>query len=271
VFGACEPTLLPRRTRKPLNAPETRGVAPQSFLTIVRRALVAYVLDSPLYIAVALVGLGILYVVGMVLPAATAEDRRFALSLCAIVVVAFINATVYVGTTARDSGIKRSWLSTLDRALEVLWAVVIIDFIANTLVGFTNVFVFGTPEQTGFGIFGVPVALLWTAITFPEAAAAIDGDDANVRRVSNAIVHGVRVAFRPETFGRLVLITAVTTVPIIFLQRLIMDAIGTNAATSLGMFLEDIPLDLVTTGLVSAVVGVAYRDLRSREPQQPKN
>jgi hypothetical protein len=244
-----------------------------------RRALVAYVLDAPLYVAVAVFALGLCWVIGFFVPTllgappmsapAGAAAYDFKLGLIGTVVTAFVNAVVYVGVLARDSGVKRTWRSTLDRAFEVMWALIIVDLFTFAVQALTVTFVLGSPDQTGYGFFAVPVLIIWTALIFPEAAAAMD-DTPSLRRVPTAFVNGFGAAFGRENFGRLVLIAALTQVPINAVA-FVLQTVFLKNPTPASLFWVEIPWQLLTTGIVAAIVGVAYRDMRLRMSAATKN
>jgi hypothetical protein len=245
----------------------------------VRRAVVAYVIDAPLYAVVAVLGLGVTYLVGAVLPAivsphAPIDTYDNELNLIATVVAAFVNAVVYVGVTARDSGVKRTWRSTLDRAFEVLWAVALVDAIAW---GVQTLFLVaehlaGTDDADGsfFALLALPLMVLTTALLFPEAAAAID-DDSSLMRFPRAFAHGLGTVLRLENFGRLVLITGLIEVPIYLLQLVTAQLFVVKAMTPGRIFWIEMPLQFAVTGIVSAIVGVAYREMRLSAANAAKN
>ncbi len=230
----------------------------------------AYVFDLPLYAAVAVIGLAILYIVGVVLPAASDANRDWKLTLMSTVVDAIINGIVYVGVTARDSGVKRTWGSTIDRAFEVLWAVLLIDLAITLIVRATSALVFGSLEETGFGFFAAPTILFWTALSFSEAAAAID-DTAPGGRLLTSIRNGIGRALRIENFGRLLLVAGVTQIPamlasivLVSIFALLHNTAASQHFTATELFWLKVPFDVLTTGFFAAIVGIAYRDLRSR-------
>ncbi len=236
-------------------------------------------LDAPLYAVVALLGLGVTYLVGDVLPRivsphAPIDTYENELNLIGTVVIAFVNAVVYVGVTARDSGVKRTWRSTLDRAFEVLWAVALVDVLSWGLQTLFSILerVGGEASDTAslLTLLELPMMVVTTALLFPEAAASID-DEPNVQRFPRAFAHGLGAVLRMENLGRLVLITGLIEVPIMLLQIVVAQLLIVKTMTPERVFWIDMPLQFVTTGIVSAIVGVAYREMRLRATNAAKN
>lgn len=220
-------------------------------------ALALYARRLPLYALLAAAAFVIQLIAGTVLPHTTGTGQALEL-----VVDAFLIGVVSIGIARDAAGTETSTSALLGGASE-RWGAVAIASLLYALVVFALVRnVFGSLEDTGYGIFVVPIIAIWGAVSLSQVVAAIEPVKSRLMLPVISIGKALSVAFRFVNLGRLLFLSALLTLPLI-LQGLLGSAL---TARHLGNaeFWADVPIDALLVGPLQAIATLFYLDFVRR-------
>jgi len=216
-----------------------------------------YARRIPLYISLAAIALAVQYVVGVILPHSDGLVTGLG-----IVIDAFFVAAVSIGVAFDLAGKQVDWSTVLMAASE-RWGVVSVVCVAYWLVFFALApNVFGQPEDTGYGVFVLPIVVLWGAVSLGQVVASIEPVKTSFALPFLAIGKGMTVSLRWANVGRLVLLSLIVVLPTVA-TGILATALASHHVHD-AAFWGNVPLDALTVGPIQALSTVFYVDFLRR-------
>jgi hypothetical protein len=160
------------------------------------------------------------------------------------------------GSTARDV-----WLRVLDR----LWAVVIVDFITS-IVAILGVLVL-TENAPNSRLVAIPILLLAASTVFSDAIAVVLDGEHWWFLVVRAIGTSVRTSWSGSTLWRAIVLFALQFVPTA-VSTLIANGSAQSHPTAASSFWSDVPLGIVYSIPLDALIVLAFFDASGYEPKR---
>ncbi len=223
---------------------------------VAEATLAAYIARWPLYAALALAAFAIQYLVMLATP-----SLMIAL-ITQIVIDAAVGGAVCYGTATSMAGEATTALAILDRTLERLWALVIVNIAVGIVTLLTASGIVGGPDETGFGITIIPTLFIWGLFSLPLVAAALEDEKMRGGLIGGSFVLAWIAAMRSGSFLRVILAGAVVAAPLL-LQVVLEDVLHLRGIHHVD-FWANVPLDALTVGPFAAFLTVFYTDLRRR-------
>ncbi len=233
---------------------------PKSLIGLFGVAGGLYARRAPLYLALAAIALAVQYVVDVLLP----HTDGLVIGL-AIIVDAYFVAAVSIGV-AFDLAEKEADWSTVLLAANERWGVVsVVGLVYQFVFFYLEPNVFGTPDDTGYGLLMLPIIVFWGAISLGQVVAAIEPVKTQLSLPFVALGKGMAVGLRRANLLRLVLLSLIIVLPTVaegalgqlFALHHVRDA----------SFWSGIPLDALVLGPIQALSTVFYVDfLRKARP-----
>ena len=151
------------------------------------------------------------------------------------------------------------------RVLERLWAVVIVDFITSYvgIVGLASLAAGDLPDR----IIAIPILLIAAATVFAEAIATVSDGDQWWFLVIRAIGGSVRTSLSGLTLWRAIALFALGLVPTA-VSTLISNASAQNHGTITSSFWSDVPLGIIYSIPLDALIVLAFFDASGYEPKR---
>jgi hypothetical protein len=216
-----------------------------------------YIRRFGLYATLAVIALGVQYVVGVLLP-----HTDGLVTGLEIIVESFLIATVSIGV-AFDLARKPADWSTIVMGASERWGVVtlvsLVYYIALVVFGAA---VFGSSEDTGYGLLIPFVITMWGAISLGQIVAAIEPVKSQLMLPLQALGKGLAVGFRRTNLGRLVLLSVLLALPMLIDSALSEELTQRHVADAL--FWANVPVDAIVTGPLQALSTVFYVDFLRR-------
>jgi hypothetical protein len=216
-----------------------------------------YARRAPLYLALAAIAIAVQYVVDVLLP----HTDGLVIGL-AIIVDAYFIAAVSIGVAFDLAGKPADW-STVLLAANQRWGVVsVVSLIYQFVFFYLEPNVFGSPDDTGYGLLILPIVVFWGAISLAQVVAAIEPVKSQLTLPMLALGKGMAVGLKWTNLGRLVLLSMIVVLPTfadgvlsqVFLLHHVRDA----------AFWSGIPIDELTLGPIQALSTVFYVDFLRR-------
>lgn len=223
---------------------------------IAEATIASYFARWPLYAGLALAGFAIQYAVTLVtssVPIAFVTE---------IVIDAAVTGAVCYGAAIRLAGEETRTLAILDRTLERLWALVLVNLIVAIISLFTASGIIGGPAETGFGITIIPTLFIWGLFSLPIVATAIEEDKMRGGLIGGGFVFAWIAAMRSGSFLRVILAGAIVAAPLLI--QVVLGHVLAARHVHNADFWAGVPLDALTVGPLAAFLTVFYADLRSR-------
>ncbi len=180
-----------------------------------------------------------------------------------IVVDAVIATIVFAQAKGDIDGANTGdvWSRVLDR----LWAVVIVDFITS-YVGIVGVASLAAGDLAD-RIIAIPILLIAAATVFAEPIAAVVDGEQWWFLVVRAIGLSVRTSLRGSTLWRAIALFALGLVPTA-VSALIVNASTHNHGTTTTSFWSDVPLGIIYSIPLDALIVLAFFDASGYEPKR---
>jgi len=122
--------------------------------------------------------------------------------------------------------------------------------------------VYGTLDETGYGLFIPPIIAFWGAVSLAQVVAAIEPVKSRLMLPLISIGKALSVALRVANLGRLLFLSALLTLPVI-LQSGLYGALTARHVRD-ALFWADVPLDALLTGPLQAISTLFYLDFARR-------
>lgn len=201
------------------------------------------------------------FAVQLVLDLAVIQDTGFWIGL-EIVLDAFVLAIVSIGV-AFDIARKPADWSTIFNAASLRWGVV-------AIVGGINWLLYELlwpsmllpPDQTGYGLLLIPFVVLMGALAMAQVVAAIEPVKSRLTLPFVALAKGLMISLQFVNLGRLMLFSALLTLPL-FLQTLLGISLTEHHVADAD-FWAGVPLDALLLGPLQALATVFYIDFLRR-------
>jgi hypothetical protein len=180
----------------------------------------------------------------------------------AIVVDAYLIAAVSIGVARDLAGIGEGWRTILTAASERWGAVAIAGVLYLLVVLSLERGVFGSTEDTGYGLFIPPIIAFWGAVWLAQVVAAIEPVQSRLRLPLISIGRALSVSLRVANLGRLLFFSALLTLPVILQSGMFGALTARNVRDA--SFWANIPLDALLTGPLQAISTLFYLDFARR-------
>ncbi|MGH7659696.1 MAG: hypothetical protein ACRENA_02110 [Vulcanimicrobiaceae bacterium] len=235
----------------------------ERFGAIVDLALTAWAQRWPLYLVIALASIAIEY------PAALLAhyDETIA-GIIAACVDGLAMAFVSLDVAARFSEHERSLRELAAKALR-RWPLVAFLFVEISLMqGLVAPGLFGSPEQTLYGILILPTLAVFGFFGVVTVVASIDESTPQLALLFYAIYRSVACAAAWPNLGRLTVAGAMVAVPIM-LQTLLQQWLASRGfAAGPAFFWANIPVDALCVAPFQAFFTYLYLDFMVREQRR---
>jgi hypothetical protein len=210
-----------------------------------------------LYASLAAIALAVQYVVGVLLP-----HTDGLVTGLEIIVDSFLVASVSIGV-AFDLARKPADWSTIVMGASERWGVVtLVSLVLFVALLVFSPAVYGSPEDTGYGLLIPFVITLWGGISLGQVVAAIEPLKSQFTLPLQALGKGLAVGFRWTNIGRLVLLSVLLALPTLIDSALYDEFTQRHVADVL--FWANIPVDALVTGPLCALSTVFYVDFLRR-------
>jgi hypothetical protein len=230
---------------------------PASIAGLFGTALGCYARRLPFYAVLALLAIGVQYVVDV----EVLLDFGLMVGL-EIVLLAFVAACVSIGVAFDLAGKEADW-SRIMTAASLRWAAVTLMLVIGWLVGELYVPYIGLPpEQTGFGLLLLPFIMISGVVTLASVVAAIEPVQSRVRLPIIALGKALTVSAQFVNLGRLLVLSVLLTLPLLAEMWLNLSLQPHHIANL--DFWSNIPLDMITLGPLQAIATVFYVDFLRR-------
>jgi hypothetical protein len=230
---------------------------PASIPGLFATALTLYARRFPFYIVLALLGIGVQYIVDT----QVLLDSGLMLGLD-IVVGAFLAASVSIGVAFDLAGKEADW-SRLMTAASLRWGVVtLVSLLAFLSQWLYAPYVAMSPAETGYGLLLLPFIVLSGAITLATVVAAIEPAPSRLRLPLIALAKALTVSAQFVNLGRLIVLSVLLTFPL-FAELLLASYLRAHNIANVD-FWSDIPMDMLTLGPLQAIATVFYVDFLRR-------
>jgi hypothetical protein len=180
----------------------------------------------------------------------------------AVIVDAFLIAAVTIGTAGDLAGTAGGWPAIVSAASERWGVVAIAGFIYFLVVYALVRGVYGSLEETGYGLFIPPIITLWGAVSLAQVVAAIEPAASRLMLPLTALGKALSVSLRAANLGRLILLSVTLTVPALVQSTLF--GILSDRHVREASFWAYVPLDALFTGPLQAISTIFYLDFLRR-------
>ncbi len=216
-----------------------------------------YVRRLPLYGTLALLALGVQYVVDtLVVP-----DTGFLIGLN-IILGAFLAAAVSIGVAFDLQGKEADW-SRIVTAASMRWGVVaLISLLAFFVSALFTPYLELPATETWYGLLFLPYIVLWAAVWMGTVVAAIEPVQSRMILPLVALGKGIGVSTQLTNIGRLMLL-GVIMLAIAECELLLGTRLQTRNIPDLA-FWASVPIDTLLTGPLQALATVFYVDFLRR-------
>lgn len=236
---------------------EDSGRLPTSIGGLFGTALGLYARRFAGYTALAVVAVGLQYLVGVLVPHTTGIVIAMG-----VIVDAWIVATVAIGVAAGLEGQEPSWTLLLSAA-SLRWGVVAIaGFVYFLVVSVLEPGVLGPPAQLGYGLFVAPIIIAWGAVSLGQIAAAIEPAKSRLMLPFMALGKALTTSLQFVNLGRLIVLSVVLSLPLVAQQLLALALTARHVPDVL--FWANVPLDALLAGPLTAISTLFYLDFVRR-------
>lgn len=230
---------------------------PASIAGLFGTALGLYARRLPFYAVLALLAIGVQYVVD----AEVLLDFGLMIGL-EIVLAAFLAGCVSIGVAFDLAGKEADW-SRIMTAASLRWGAVTVILVIGWLVQeLYGPYIGLSPDQTGYGLLFLPFIMISGVVTVASVVAAIEPTQSRLRLPLVALGKALAVSAQFVNLGRLLVLSVLLTLPVL-------------ADIWLGLYLQphhianldfwsDIPIDMLTLGPLQAIATVFYIDFLRR-------
>ena len=222
-----------------------------------RAAFVLYARRLRLYLLLAAAAFVIQFIAETALPHTEGTAQALAL-----VVDAFLLGAVAIGVAGDAAGSESASRAVIARASERWGAVAIASLLYVLMVLALFRSVFGSPEETGYGLFIPLIIPIWGAVSLAQVVAAIEPVKSRLALPMISIGKALSVSLRVVNLGRLFFLSALLTLPVI-LQSGLYGALAAHHVSD-AQFWADVPLDALLTGPLQALSTLFYLDFVRR-------
>lgn len=230
---------------------------PTSILGLFNVAANLYGRRIALYGILALLAIGVQYVVGVLLP-----HTDGLVAGLQIVVDAFLLAAVSIGVAFDLAGKPVDWSTVLAHASERWGVVAVVGFVYFLAVLSLGSAFYDSAEDTFYYLLLIPIIVLWGALALAQVVAAIEPAKSRLTLPLHALGKGMTVGFRAANIGRLVLLSAILAIPMLISNALYAELLQRHVHDPI--FWADIPFDALVTGPLQALTTVFYIDFLRR-------
>lgn len=175
---------------------------------------------------------------------------------------AYLAAAVSIGVAADLRGTATSSRAILLGALSRWGVVTAVGLVLWLLTITLFPAVYGPPDQSGYGLFILPVIVIWGTTSLATVVAAIEPAESRLMLPFIALGRGLSLGLQTTNMGRLVVLSIVLAIPgllaLVLNDQLTMRHVG-NAP-----FWADVPLDALLSGPLQALLTVFYLDFVRR-------
>jgi hypothetical protein len=230
---------------------------PASIAGLFGTALGLYARRLPFYAVLALLAIGVQYVVDVeVLP-----DFGLMVGL-EIVLQAFLAACVSIGVAFDLAGKEADW-SRIMTAASLRWAAVTLMLVIGWLVQeLYGPYIGLSPDQTGYGLLFLPFIMISGVVTLASVVAAIEPTQSRMRLPLIALGKALSVSAQFVNLGRLLVLSVLLILPLLAEIWLSLTLASHHFANL--DFWSNIPLDMITLGPLQAIATVFYVDFLRR-------
>lgn len=176
---------------------------------------------------------------------------------------AFLAGTVTISVAAHLAGEEIETSSLLALVARRWWAIALVDLVAWLIHAYTFASIFGSPDETGYGLFALATVVIWGSLLYADVIASLDGQTPPAAVPGFALLRSIALALRLRNLLRTLILSAMT-LPAIMLPMILGDVLRARGLP-LAEFWSEIPLDALLVGPYQALFTVFYLDLRTRE------
>jgi len=230
---------------------------PASIAGLFGTALGFYARRLPFYAVLALLAIGVQYVVDV----EVLQDFGLMLGLD-FVLQAFLAACVSIGVAFDLAGKEADW-SRIMIAASLRWAVVTLMLVIGWLVQVLYAPYIGLPpDQTGYGLLFLPFIMISGVVTLASVVGAIEPTQSRLRLPLVALGKALSVSAQFVNLGRLLVLSVLITLPLLA-ETWLNGYLQPHHIANLD-FWSNIPLDAITLGPLQAIATVFYVDFLRR-------
>lgn len=230
---------------------------PASITGLFGTAFGLYARRFPLYATLALLAIGVQFVVDT----QVMLDEGLLIGLD-VVVGAFLAASVSIGVAFDLAGKEADW-SRIMTAASLRWGVVTLILLVAMFVQWLYLPYVGIPPaETGYGLLLLPFIVLWGAVSLASVAAAIEPAPSRLRLPFVALGKALAVSAQFVNLGRLIVLSVLMTIPL-FAEILLSPYLRAHNVPNLE-FWTDIPIDMLALGPIQAIATIFYVDFLRR-------
>jgi len=230
---------------------------PASIAGLFGTALGFYARRLPFYAVLALLAIGVQYIVDT----EVLLDVGLAIGL-EIVLQAFLAASVSIGV-AFDLARKEANWSRIMTAASLRWGVVTVILVIGWLVQELYAPDIGlSPDQSGYGLLFLPFIMISGVIALASVVAAIEPTQSRLRLPLIALGKALAVSAQFVNLGRLLVLSVLLTLPMLA-DIWLLGSLQSHHIANLD-FWSGIPLDMITLGPLQAIATVFYVDFLRR-------
>jgi hypothetical protein len=237
--------------------PEEPERLPTSIGGLFGSALGLYARRIALYAALAGIALAVQFVAGVVLPHTEGSGQALA-----VIVDAYLVAAVTIGVAGDVERNDAGWRAVLAAASERWGVVAIAGFVYFVAVYVLVRGVYGTPEETAYGLLIPPIITFWGAVSLAQVVAAIEPAKSRLMLPLISLGKALSVALRRANLGRLILLSVILTIPTL-LQSTLYGALSERHVRD-AFFWANVPFDAILGGPLQAISTLFYLDFVRR-------
>ena len=235
----------------------------ERFVAIVDLGLAAWARRWPLYIAIAIASIAIEYGAAVL-----ARYDSMTVSVVLSCVDGFATAFVSLDVAARFSDETRSARDTVRGAL-VRWPLVSIVLLAILFIEApAYLWLFGTPEQTLYGLLILPALAVVGTLGMTSVVASIDTSRPQIALLFYAFYRSIVRASAWPNLGRVTIAGAMIAVPLMLQQLLQQWLTSRGFAAGPAFFWANVPLDALCVAPFQAFFTYLYLDFTVREQRR---
>lgn len=230
---------------------------PASIAGLFGTALGLFARRLPFYAVLALLSLGVQYVVDT----EVLLDTGLATGLD-LVLEGFLAAAISIGVAFDLAGKEADW-SRIMTAASLRWGVVTLMLVIGWLVQVLYVPYIGlSPDQTGYGLLFLPFIMISGVIALSTVVAAIEPAPSRLRLPLIALGKALAVSAQFVNLGRLLVLSVLLTLPLLADIWLAVSLQPHHIANL--DFWSNVPVDVLTLGPLQAIATVFYVDFLRR-------
>lgn len=233
------------------------GRLPTSVGGLLLSAVRLYARRLPLYAGLASAAFAVQFLLGALLPHTPGTIAGLSL-----VVDAFLVAAITIGVAA-DLAEKDVDTGYVLSAASLRWGPVAVVSLAYLLASWAlHDGIYGSFETTAYGLFVLPIAILWAAIELAQVVASIEPVRSRLRLPLLALGKAASVSLRPANLSRMVVLSLLLALPGLF-QTILSDELSQRKLPD-AVFWGNVPIDALSVGPLQAIATLFFLDFLRR-------